>query len=216
MQKISCQADVDKDIALLVKQDPRLTKVLNAVTTELDNIPLRLREGGFAGLAHIVVGQLLSVASATAIFKRLASLVSPLTAQSYLATDRQLLLECGLSNSKYTTLLGIAQAQVTGELDFAQLSKLSAAQALKSLCAFKGIGPWTAEVYLLFCIGHRDIFPAGDLALRKAVQVALELADTPSIKAVNEISVQWAPYRGSAARLLWAYYAWLKKREGVV
>ena len=71
-------------------------------------------------------------------------------------------------------------------------------------------------MYLLFCIGHRDIFPAGDLALRKAVQVALELADTPSIKMVNEMSVQWAPYRGSAARLLWAYYAWLKNREGVV
>jgi DNA-3-methyladenine glycosylase II len=215
MLKISCQADVDRDIELLIKQDPRLANVLNAVMTDLDNIPLRLREGGFAGLAHIVVGQLLSVASASAISKRLTSLVSPLNAENYLATDRQLLLDCGLSNSKYTTLQGIAQAQVANEFDFEQLYHLDAAQALKCLCAFKGIGPWTAEVYLLFCMGHRDIFPAGDLALRKAVEAALDLEATPSIKAVNELSEQWAPYRGSAARLFWAYYAWLKKREGI-
>ncbi|EPJ45328.1 MAG: hypothetical protein OFPII_28480 [Osedax symbiont Rs1] len=216
MNNINCQADLDADIGQLLQQDPRLTAVLNIALTDVESIPLRLRAGGFAGLATIIVGQLLSVASAKAISGRLKQLVTPLTAENYLAIDRQLLLDCGLSNSKYQTLQGVASAQVAGELDFTQLAKLSAPQALALLCAYKGIGPWTAEVYLLFCIGHRDIFPAGDLALQKAVAAALGLKATPQAKQMRSIAEQWSPYRGSAARLFWAYYAQLKQRSGIV
>lgn len=212
MRRITCQGDVDNDIQQLLIQDPRLERVF----AEIEQVPLRLREGGFAGLAHIVVGQLLSVASATAIFKRLNDLVVPFTAQNYVNLDKQQLMDCGLSNAKFNTLTLLAQAQLAGELDFAALTNLSADQALQSLCQYKGVGPWTAQVYLMFCLGHRDIFPVGDLALRKGVEQALALPETPSQKQTAEIAQVWAPFRASAARLIWAYYAVLKQREGVI
>lgn len=212
MKRISCQADIDSDIRQLLIQDPRLQRVFDVI----EQVPLRLREGGFAGLAHIVVGQLLSVASASAISKRLNELVVPLNAQNYLALDKQVLLDCGLSNAKYHTLMVLAQAQCDGALSFDALAELPAEQALQSLCQYKGVGPWTAQVYLMFCLGHRDIFPVGDLALRKGVEQALLLSETPSQKETALIAELWSPYRASAARLIWAYYAVLKQREGIV
>ena len=212
---ITCQADVDADIQQLITQDPRLTVIFNELLAAGVSIPLRLREGGFAGLAQIVVGQLLSVASACAIYKRLEQLVSPLNAQNYLQTQRQRLLDCGLSQSKYLTLQAIANAQQSGQFSFQQLTALDGSSALKILCEFKGVGPWTAEVYLLFCLGHRDIFPAADLALQKAVAVALQLNITPNAKDLRGIARQWSPYRSAAARLFWAYYGQLKGRAGV-
>ena len=212
MLNITCQADVDADIQQLLKKDPRLERVCAVI----DQVPLRLRAGGYAGIAQIVVGQLLSVASANAISKRLNALVSPLTAENYLKQDKQALLDCGLSNAKYNTLTVLAHAQINAELDFDALAELPAEQALKRLCEFKGIGPWTAQVYLMFCLGHKDIFPVGDLALRKGVEQALNLAQTPSQKETAQIASEWAPFRASAARLIWAYYAVIKQREGII
>ena len=212
MPVISCEADIDHHLKQLVLIDPRLA----AIQQSVPNVPLRLREPGFAGLAQIVVAQLFSVASASAINQRLAKLVSPLTAENYLAQDAQALLDCGLSNAKYATLLGIAHAEVAGALNFSDIAKLDEPDAMTQLCHYKGIGPWSAQVYLLFCAGHADIFPAGDLALQKAVAAALELDERPSTKLTAQIAQQWAPHRGTAARLLWAYYAYLKNREGIV
>lgn len=211
MPTISCEADIDHHLKQLVIIDKRLVAILNVVP----NVPLRLRDPGFSGLAQIVVGQLLSVASAKAINQRLAALVSPLTAENYLAENAQALLKCGLSNAKYATLQGIAAAQMTGELDFTQIATLEESDAMAALCQYKGIGPWTAQVYLLFCAGHADIFPAGDLALQKAVAAALELDERPNTKQTAQIAAQWSPHRGTAARLMWAYYAVLKQREGI-
>lgn len=212
MNNITTQADVDADIQQLLIKDPRLKRVFAVI----EQVPLRLRTGGFAGIAQVVVGQLLSVASANAISQRLNCLVAPLTAENYLKLDKQQLLDCGLSHAKYHTLTVLAQAQVSGQLDFTAIANMPAEQALKSLCQYKGIGPWTAQVYLMFCLGHRDIFPVGDLALRKGVEQALSLAQTPSQTETEQIASHWSPYRASAARLIWAYYAVMKQREGIV
>jgi len=195
-----------------VQLDQRLQPVLAAV----DNVPLRLRAPGFDGLAHIVVAQLLSVASAKAISVRLSTLVSPLSAVNFLSVEPQLLLDCGLSKAKLRTLTAVAQTEMQGQLCFVDIAKQEVGMATAELCAIKGIGPWTAQVYLLFCAGHRDIFPAGDLALQKAVEHALDLEDRPSEKQLRDIAAAWSPYRGSAARLMWAYYAQLKNRQGIV
>jgi len=209
---ISCEADIDHHLKQLVIIDPRLAAIKQCVP----KVPLRLREPGFAGLAQIVVAQLLSVASASAINQRLAKLVLPLCAENYLATDPQSILACGLSKAKYRTLQGIAQAESQGDLNFSVIAKLPEREAMAELCQYKGIGPWSAQVYLLFCAGHADIFPAGDLALQKAVAAVLALDERPSTKATAQIAAQWAPHRGTAARLMWAYYAVLKQREGIV
>ncbi|MCJ8300359.1 MAG: DNA-3-methyladenine glycosylase 2 family protein [Pseudomonadales bacterium] len=212
LRQITSRAEVLQDLQLLVQIDQRLEPILAAV----DDEPLRLRPPGFAGLAHIVVAPRLSVASAKAISGRLNSLVSPLSAANFLAVEPQLLLDCGLSKAKLRTLTSIAQAELQGQLCFTSIGKLEVSAAIAELCVIKGIGPWTAQVYLLFCSGHPDIFPAGDLALQKAVAHAQDLADKPNEKQLREIAAVWSPYRGSAARLMWAYYAQLKNRQGIV
>jgi len=212
LRRITSQAEVLQDLQLLVQIDQRLAPVMAAV----DDVPLRLRTPGFDGLAHIVVAQLLSVASARAISGRLSTLVSPLSAANFLAVEPQLLLDCGLSKAKLQTLTAVAQAQMQGQLCFTQIAKQELTKAIAELCEIKGIGPWTAQVYLLFCAGHPDIFPAGDLALQKAVEHALHLPHKPTEKQLRDTAAAWAPYRGSAARLMWAYYAQLKNRQGIV
>jgi DNA-3-methyladenine glycosylase II len=215
--KITCQGDVDNDIQKLIAQDARLGVIVKAVLAEIEHIPLRLREPGFAGVAHTVIAQLLCVASAKAISQRFNACVQPLTAANYLSIDPQILLDCGLSNSKYQTLKSLAQAEKSGSLNYAVLTDLPIAQAIQQLCAYKGIGPWTAQVYLLFCAGHRDIFPEGDLALQKALDFTIGLNAVPgtqqAAKQAAQLALQWAPYRGAAARLFWAYFAHLKQTE---
>ncbi|MGB1237181.1 MAG: DNA-3-methyladenine glycosylase family protein [Pseudomonadales bacterium] len=206
------RADLARELTQLRVLDPRL----DAVAELVPEVPLRLREPGFTGLAHIVIAQLVSVASARAISARLEALLPHIDAAGYSALDEAAIRGCGLSNAKYQALLGVAQAELAGEFDFAAIAELPVAQAEQSLCAFKGIGPWTAQVYLLFCAGHLDIFPAGDLALRKAAKVALDLTELPSIAQLKKHAATWSPHRGSAARLLWAYYAYLEAREGLI
>ena len=97
---------------------------------------------------------------------------------------------------------------VDGELDFAAIEAMPAAEAVAALCRIKGIGPWTAEIYLMFCAGHPDIFPAGDLALQKAVGHALELGDRVAVHGPHRLwQKRWAPHRHAAALLFWRYYA---------
>jgi DNA-3-methyladenine glycosylase II len=120
----------------------------------------------------------------------------------------------GFSAGKYRTVRVIAQAIVDGELDFDVVESLPADAALDYLTAHKGIGPWTAEIYLMFCSGHPDIFPSGDLALQKAVGHALGMDHVPTAKELIEIAEPWSPYRHAAALLFWKYYAVVIRKAG--
>lgn len=198
---IDTDADVAHGLAELLALDPSLVPIADAAGP----LPLRRLAPGFAGLARIVVGQQLSTASAAAIWRRLEAAGGD-RAAGYAALDEATLRACGLSTAKIATLGPIAAAEQAGTLDLAALATVSDADARATLTRFRGIGPWTADVFLLFCAGHADIFPAGDLALRIAVGDALEapLRDDP--RAVAAIAARWAPWRGIAARLFWAYY----------
>ena len=125
----------------------------------------------------------------------------------FLGLGEEAVRATGFSAGKYRTVRVIAQAMVAGELDLARVETMPAPDAIACLTAHKGIGPWTAEIYLMFCAGHPDIFPAGDLALRKAVGHALGMSETPGEKAVAIMAERWAPYRHAAALLFWKYYA---------
>ncbi len=143
--------------------------------------PLRRREAGFAGLAAIIVAQQVSTASAAAIFGRLQARIVPLEAAEIAKATEEDLRACGLSNAKIRALRAVAQAIVEGGLDLKGLADLDAEEAHKALVAVKGIGPWTADIFLLFCLGHPDAFPAGDVALQEAAKVALNLKRRPDV-----------------------------------
>lgn len=201
---------LDVHLEELMALDPRL----GALCENVGDVPLRLEQGGFAGMARIVNGQLLSVQSARAIFARLAALPGALVASQFLDLSEEDLRGAGLSGAKISTLRGLAQAEIDGEIDYDRVAGLSAEDALAALMAHKGVGRWTAEIYLLFCTGHPDIFPAGDLALRKMVGHVTSNKDMPSIALTGQKALAWSPYRGAAARLLWHGYANMNTKDG--
>jgi DNA-3-methyladenine glycosylase II len=176
---------------------------------------LRWREPGFAGLVAMIVSQQVSVASANAITARLHGAFSPLDAANVLAAEEAALKACGLSEAKMRALKALAEATTNG-LDLAGLAALEAEAAHNALVAVKGIGPWTADLFLLFCLGHPDAFPSGDLALQEAARLALGRRKRPDARQLEAIAERWRPLRGVAALLLWAYYRGVKGRAGVV
>lgn len=198
-------------LVALVDRDPRLAPVFERAG------PVRLRTApqGFAGLAQIVCGQQLSVASARAIWTRFAALPGALAPETYLALSEADVRATGFSLGKWKTLRALSEALLAGGLDMDRLHDLPAADAITALTALPGIGPWTAEVYLLFSAGHPDVFPAGDLALQKAVAHGLGLEARPDARAIRPIVAQWSPHRGAAALLFWRYFAALRDREGI-
>ena len=202
------QAVFDAALAALAEIDPAFV-----ATTVADgpNPALRRRAAGFEGLVGIVVSQQVSTASATAIFRRLQARLGAFDAAAVHATSDADLKLCGLSMSKLKTLRALAEAQASGALDFAQLAAMDAKVAHASLCELRGIGPWTADVFLLFCLGHADAWPAGDLALQEAAKLVLDLDARPDTKAMIEIGERWRPLRGVAAHCLWAYYSATRK-----
>jgi DNA-3-methyladenine glycosylase II len=168
---------------------------------------IRLTPAGFSGLARVICGQQLSVASARAIWGRFEQVPGALDPAAYLALSEAEVRAAGFSAGKYRTVRVIAEAIVGGQLDLVSVEAMSGAAATAYLTAHKGIGPWTAEIYLMFCTGHPDIFPVGDLALRNAVGHALGMTASPTEKELTAIASRWAPYRHAAALLFWKYYA---------
>ncbi len=197
---------------VLVGIDPRLAAI-RAVTGD---VYPRIDAAGFVGISRIVCGQLLSVASAAAIWARYIKVEGALDPIDFLNLDEAAIRAVGFSGGKYRTVRAIAEAMASGTLDFDHLETLPADAAVGYLTAHKGIGPWTAQVYLMFCAGHPDIFPAGDLALRKAVQDGLGLDRLPEISELANLARNWAPHRSAAALLFWRYYAVRRNREGVL
>jgi len=205
---IHTEADLKAATQALLAADPRLA----AIVAVAGPPPLRRREGGFAGLASIVVSQQLSTASAAAIWGRLAAMLDPLEPAAFLRIRTPRLQRAGLSAAKIRTLRSIARALASGALDLAALADRPADEAHAALTALHGIGPWTADIYLLFCLGHPDAWPAGDLALQEAARLAFALKARPSARQMLPLAEIWRPWRGVAARLLWSYYRAVKGR----
>jgi len=200
---LSSPADLAAAVDILRAQDP---KTIAALLKVGGPPPLRARPANFEGLAWIIVSQQVSKASATAIFARLALQLPRLDATQFLLAEEAALRACGLSGPKLRSLGELARAVGEGRLDFGALSEMDREQAHKTLLSIKGIGPWTADVFLLFCLGHPDVWPAGDLALQEAARLVLRLNQRPDARQLEEIGERWRPWRAVAARLLWSYY----------
>jgi DNA-3-methyladenine glycosylase II len=199
---IHTEADLDAALAALGQADPRFVALL----AKAGRPPLRRRADGFAALAAIVVSQQLSTASANAIWSRLAAAFNPLDPAAILRARPARLARLGLSRNKIRALKKIARAVERGELALAGLGELAADEAHAALTAVHGIGPWTADIYLLSCLGHADAWPAGDLALQEAARVAFGLPARPTAKELQAMAEPWRPWRAVAARILWSYY----------
>jgi DNA-3-methyladenine glycosylase II len=210
-QFLHSQSDLAAALSQLVQADPRLIPVLE----KAGEPAIRRGEPGFPGLARIICGQQLSTASAGAIWGRLQAAFDPFHHDALRRARADRLGRLGLSAAKIKSIKAIANALAKGELDLDHIGQSDADSAHAALIEMHGIGPWTADIYLLFCLGHADAWPAGDLALQESARIALGLKARPSARELTAIADAWRPWRGVAAHLLWGYYHVVKRREGV-
>ncbi len=202
-------AEIKAARAHLASADDALARA-DAATPDF---PWRNRTGGYAGLLKIIVGQQVSTQAADAIWGRLEAGLHGVTAEHALRFDIDGLKGFGLSRPKARYALAIAQAERDGAVDFAALPALDDDAALAALTTLIGVGRWTAEVYLTFCEGRLDFFPAADIALQEGLRLAENGESRPSTQQLYERAERWRPHRGVAAHLLWAYYGGIKRRE---
>jgi DNA-3-methyladenine glycosylase II len=207
---LDSEAVLAKGARALARKDPVMRRLIAAGAAP----SLRKREPGFEGLSRIIVSQQLSTASAGAIWARFAARFPGMAPHDVAAATDGDLRAPGLSAPKIRTLRAIAAAVEDGSLPIGGLAERPADEAHALLTAVKGIGPWTADIYLLFCLGHPDAFPAGDLALQEAARIAYDLEGRPKEKDLLTLAERWRPWRGVAAKVLWAYYRIAKAREG--
>ncbi len=203
MDAISSQDDLDRGIAALIQADGRLETVF----AKTGRPPLRRSEPGYRGVMKIIAGQQVSKASAAAIWLRMEEALAPMEPRHVIGLGEDAFRAAGLSGPKIKAVKSLTAAIVAGDLDFAALETADDETVAAQLCKVKGIGPWSAEVYLLSCLGRQDAWPGGDLALQIAAADAFGLAARPDTKAMLEMAEIWRPWRSVAARLLWAYYA---------
>jgi DNA-3-methyladenine glycosylase II len=194
--------------AHLAALDPALAR-LDAVTPAFE---WRHHPCGFAALVKMVVGQQVSTASATAIWARLEAGLGEVAPAAVLALDEDGLKAFGLSRPKARYARAIAEATFAG-LDFTALRQMTDKEAVAALVAVKGVGRWTAEIYMMFCEGRLDVFPGADIALQEAMRWADGLPARPTEKQAYARAEVWAPYRSVAAHLLWRCYGGVRRGE---
>lgn len=211
MTQVPARIDDDHDLAAGLRELLAIAPDLGRLAAAGDPLPLRRHPPTFAELARIVTAQQVSLASAAAIYGRLETLIAPFDAETVLRLSDDELGQAGLSRAKIAAFRAVSEAIADG-LDLAGLIRLPAEDARARLVSLRGIGPWTADVFLLFCAGHPDVFPAGDVALQEALRDALALDVRPNPREAERLARRWSPWRGVAARLLWAHYRRLTGR----
>ena len=196
------QDTIRRHLDTLARSDADLRAGLDRVGYPLP----RIREPGFETLLAIVVGQQISTAAAAAVMARLRELAPRLDAQAVLALPDGALREAGLSGRKVEYVTGLACAIADGDFDPERLAGLDDAAAIDAITQLRGFGVWSAEIYLMFCLRREDVFPAGDLALRVALQKLRNRAHALDEREARELAAAWAPRRSAASLFLWHYY----------
>jgi DNA-3-methyladenine glycosylase II len=172
----------------------------------------RRRANGFPTLLHIILEQQVSIDAAAAMHRRLSETCRPLAPGPFLALGEATLKRCGFSRQKMGYARGLAEAVMSGRFDFAALAAAPDDAARDMLVSLKGIGRWSAEIYLIFVLGRPDVWPAADLGLQLSVAECLGLPERPSEKELREIGEQWRPWRSVASCLFWQSYLHARRR----
>lgn len=195
-------ADLRTGLDAIAAREPRMA----AAISRAGYPEPRMRERGYETLLRTIVGQQVSTKAATSIWNKLADAVGEIASPEALAAlGSDALRSAGLSRQKVLYTQGLATAVMSGAIDLAALPE-DDEEAIGQLSALKGIGRWSAEIYLLFAEGRRDIWPAGDLAVQVELGRVMGLAAKPSEKQTREIAQAWRPHRGAAAVFLWHRY----------
>jgi DNA-3-methyladenine glycosylase II len=205
MRLIEGADDIAEGLAALTAAEPRFAAALDRVGT----VPLRREPGGPGGLLRIVAAQQVSTAAAAAIWGRLAAAGAD-RPEGLARLDEDALRACGLSRPKAR----YARALACAAIDWEAVAAAPEAEAVATLTALPGVGRWTAEIYLMFCVGRADVFAPGDLALQEGSRLLFGLPERPGPAALSAMSGAWSPWRAVAARLLWAYYGAERGRAG--
>lgn len=196
------KSDFNSAIRILSVRDRDL-----ALIVEKFGIPPQWkREPGFATLVQIILEQQVSLSSAKATFKKLVAAITNLTPESFLTLDDASLKEIGFSRQKTRYGRELSHAIVKGQLDLNSLEELDDITVRKELTKIKGIGDWTADMYLMMALQHQDIFPSKDLAVAVAVKEIKNLTERPQANQLEAIAEIWRPYRAVATKILWHYY----------
>jgi DNA-3-methyladenine glycosylase II len=206
VQTFTSTADLETAIRKLGRIEPRFKAVHRAHGTP----SLRTAACDLESLLMIVTEQFLSLSAAAAIWQRVKSRLETVSPESLLTLSTEELKSLGLSNAKARTFHAAAEAALKGELDFDSFPHHPDNHIHEKLCALHGIGPWTADIYLLSCLSRTDAWPIGDLALQLAAQDLFALPERPTLRAMLAMAEPWRPYRAAAARLLWSHYRGLK------
>lgn len=204
--RLDSQDQLDAAVDLVIACEPRFH-----ATVRTHGYPrLRRMTPGLASLLRIVTDQLISLKAGEAIWTRIACSFDPADAASLAVMPEPDLMRLGLSGAKARTFRAAARAVKEGTINFDTLEQSPDGEVLKRLQSIKGIGPWTADIYLLMAMGRADAWPKGDLALQVAAQTLLGLESRPPAREMERLSVPWQPYRAAAAHLLWSHYRGLK------
>lgn len=195
-------ASLARAVARLAERDAELARV----ASEFGPPSMWGREPGFASLVRIMLGQQVSLASADATYERLLAAASPLTPAALLALSDETLRRAGFSRQKTVYARHLASLVESGELDFDALKEMTDDEVRAQLLKVKGVGPWTAEIYMLMAMRRPDAWPSGDLALQIAAQELKGLPARPSPAELDALAESWRPLRAVAARLLWSHY----------
>jgi DNA-3-methyladenine glycosylase II len=195
-----------KTLALAARELAARDQLLANIYATHGDPPLWQRARGFRTLVHIILEQQVSLGSAKSMLNRLEADIQPFTPERFVELGDAHLRGLGVTRQKSSYLLHLAESIVSGELNFRKLSRLSDDQVLVQLTGIKGIGSWSANIYLLMAMRRADIWPAGDLALAVAIKELHGLDARPSPEELERIAEQWRPYRAVAARMLWQYY----------
>jgi len=188
--------------AYLAARDNDLARLL-----ETDGVPpLWARKPSFSTLIHIILEQQVSLTSALAMYRRLVDNLAPFTPNRFLEVGSSHLRSLGITRQKSAYCINVAEAILAGQLDLKAISQMDDIAAVGILTRIKGIGPWTAEIYLLTALRRPDIWPSRDIALTNTVRKVKELHEHPSPSTLSRVAEAWRPFRSVAARMLWHHY----------
>ena len=195
-----------KSLALAARELAARDEMLAGIHATYGDPPLWRRDTGFQTLVHIILEQQVSLKSAKAMLVRLEAAIQPFTPLRFIELGDSYLRGLGVTRQKSAYVLHLADSIVNGDLSFARLARMSDEEARLVLTRVKGIGSWSADVYLLMAMRRADIWPAGDLALAVAMKELKGLATRPGPEELERFAEQWRPHRAVAARMLWQYY----------
>lgn len=196
----------DERLAGATKSVAMLDEDMARILDKLGSPPLWAREQGFVTLVRIILEQQVSLVSADAMFRRLSGKIEPLTPASVLTAGAPFMRSFGVTRQKAAYFINLAEAIQSGQLELDGLDRQSDESVTEKLTTVKGIGPWTARIYLLMALCRPDVWPVGDIALATAVKNLKGLTKRPTQVELSDIALAWQPYRATAARMLWHYY----------